>query len=387
LHDGDHTPRQRAPNDAPMWQRLNAMKTNSKRWQADGVSSLIVFPAGAPLESRECAEGCEAPEDPVSRPRLFSEHWSRVSSQPVSAPGRVEVVRLPGSHGCGNASRPLTAIPAGLEDLRRMLPQLFTGHCETEGPAGWNLKTNFLLVDLTLGQALLVGEGAQLVMPDGSMPSLGENGLPSGAGPLRASDHLLHAQRLSRWLRKLPENYRGWIVVAEEALAVWQQRFVDAGRRFVLTAPACISDAAVTGGKKFRLTPGSTWCGDGGWGHVGHFTALRSKTSVLEQHRLPICISLNRLNYAYRFERSDRGCIGKHGPSGTTWTHAHTIYTSTEATGNEYCVGVQVAAESTRWTMQKAARCDGAGFVHSFNFRAMTTDHDPVLTPSCLLAA
>eukprot|EP00930_Biecheleria_cincta_P015435 TRINITY_DN12886_c0_g1_i1.p1 TRINITY_DN12886_c0_g1~~TRINITY_DN12886_c0_g1_i1.p1 ORF type:complete len:978 (+),score=135.56 TRINITY_DN12886_c0_g1_i1:80-3013(+) len=385
LHDGDHTPRQRAPQDAPMWQRLNAMKANSPRWRNDGLTSLRVFSAGEPVESNACT-ACTAPEDPESKPRLFSEHWSRISQKPISAPSRIEVVRLPGSHGCGNASRPLPAIPAGLEQLRRLLPELFHGHCDMGSLSEWAHTANFILIDLTLGHAMLVGNGVQLVMPDSSLPALQESGAVAGPTPLPATEHLLQAQRLSRWIRKLPESHLGWIVVADEAMSVWQKRFFDSGRRIPLTSPACISKASMQGGSKFRVTAGTQWCGDGGWNHVGHFMVLRSKSNVPEDKKVPICISFNRNGYAYRFENSDAGCIGTHKPTQTTWVHAHTIYTSADAEGDEYCVGIHLAGTHTRWILQRGASCSSDGFVHSFSFRAMTSKREVPLAPCCLLS-
>ncbi|CAJ1414682.1 unnamed protein product [Effrenium voratum] len=74
------------------------------------------------------------------------------------------VVRLPGSHGCGNISRPLPSLPAGLLQMRELLPKLFAGKCEVKAE-DWAQKANFMLVDLTLGQVLLVGTGVQLVPP------------------------------------------------------------------------------------------------------------------------------------------------------------------------------------------------------------------------------
>lgn len=79
-------------------------------------------------------------QDPVQRVRLFSEHWSRVSSKGISKPERVEarklklcgvdqVVRLPGSHGCGNISRRLPLLPAGLLHMREQLGR-FGGYSE-----------------------------------------------------------------------------------------------------------------------------------------------------------------------------------------------------------------------------------------------------------------
>jgi len=215
----DHTPRQRAPQDAPMWQRLNSMKAGSKRWLNDGLSSLKVFSAGDALETQACSSACDAPEDPEKRVRLFSEHWSRVSSRAISHPERVEVVRLPGSHGCGNISRPLPLLPAGLMQMRQLLPKLFSGHCDMGEVEDWAHKANFILVDLSTGQALLVGAGVQLVLPDSSRLSM-EDG--SEVEATRGTEHLLQAQRLSRWLRKLPDTHRGWIVVVDEALSVWQ---------------------------------------------------------------------------------------------------------------------------------------------------------------------
>lgn len=387
LHDGDHTPRQRAPQDAPMWQRLNAMKGGSKRWLNDGLSSLKFFSAGDALESEACKEACPAPEDPEKRVRLFSEHWSRVSSKTISNPQRVEVVRLPGSHGCGNISRPLPVFPAGLLQMRELLPKLFSGHCDMGEVQDWAHKTNFILIDLSIGQALLVGTGVELVTPDSSLGSFKDDGSNEAAPALQGSDYLLQAQRLSRWLRKLPNTHRGWIVVADEALSLWQQRFVRSGRRYPLLSPACISRVTAHGGHKFRVTPGTKWCGDAGWSHVDFFPVLRSGTNIPAEKRVPICISFNKVGYYYRFENSVRGCMGKHRPTGTHWTHAHTIYTSRDATGQAYCVGMKEDREHTRWTMQKGDICSSDGFKHSFGFRAMRNDYTSPLAPCCILVA
>ncbi|CAL1168472.1 unnamed protein product [Cladocopium goreaui] len=197
---------------------------------------------------------------------------------------------------------------------------------------------------------------------------------------------LMLAQRLSRWLRKLPDTHRGWIVVVDEALSVWQQRFVQTGRRFPLLSPACISKVAAANGFKYRITPGTKWCGDGGWSHLDFFPVLRSGTNIPADKRVPICISYNRNGYYYRFENSVRGCVGKHKPTGTQWTHAQTIYTSRDANGTAYCVGMKEAGEHTRWTVQKAQVC-ADGFRHSFGFRAMHNDYTSPLVPCCILVA
>ncbi|CAK9109049.1 Cilia- and flagella-associated protein 52 (WD repeat-containing protein 16) [Durusdinium trenchii] len=326
-------------------------------------------------------------EDPEKRVRLFSEHWSRVSSKTISNPQRVEVVRLPGSHGCGNISRPLPVFPAGLLQMRELLPKLFSGHCDMGEVQDWAHKTNFILIDLSIGQALLVGTGVELVTPDSSLGSFKDDGSNEAAPALQGSDYLLQAQRLSRWLRKLPNTHRGWIVVADEALSLWQQRFVRSGRRYPLLSPACISRVTAHGGHKFRVTPGTKWCGDAGWSHVDFFPVLRSGTNIPAEKRVPICISFNKVGYYYRFENSVRGCMGKHRPTGTHWTHAHTIYTSRDATGQAYCVGMKEDREHTRWTMQKGDICSSDGFKHSFGFRAMRNDYTSPLAPCCILVA
>ncbi|CAK9012954.1 unnamed protein product [Durusdinium trenchii] len=339
------------------------------------------------LNIKACKEACPAPEDPEKRVRLFSEHWSRVSSKTISNPQRVEVVRLPGSHGCGNISRPLPVFPAGLLQMRELLPKLFSGHCDMGEVQDWAHKTNFILIDLSIGQALLVGTGVELVTPDSSLGSFKDDGSNEAAPALQGSDYLLQAQRLSRWLRKLPNTHRGWIVVADEALSLWQQRFVRSGRRYPLLSPACISRVTAHGGHKFRVTPGTKWCGDAGWSHVDFFPVLRSGTNIPAEKRVPICISFNKVGYYYRFENSVRGCMGKHRPTGTHWTHAHTIYTSRDATGQAYCVGMKEDREHTRWTMQKGDICSSDGFKHSFGFRAMRNDYTSPLAPCCILVA
>eukprot|EP00434_Breviolum_minutum_P004405 symbB.v1.2.003881.t2/scaffold211.1/size373615/22 len=202
------------------------------------------------------------------------------------------------------------------------------------------------------------------------------------ASTLQCSEHLLQAQRLSRWLRKLPESHRGWIVVADEALSIWQQRFVHTGRRYSLLSPLCISKVGAKEGFKFRMTPGTKWCGDGGWTHVDFFAVLRSGTNIPEEKRVPICISYNSKGYYYRFENTVHGCAGKHKPTGTQWTHAHTVYTSRDATGTAYCVGMKEACFA--WLQ---AQVCGDGFRHSFGFRAMHDDYTSPLAPCCILTA
>jgi len=383
LHDGDHTPRQRAPNDQPMWQRLKAMKDNSQRWRSDGISSLRFHSAGPAVWSRACGGTCGATEDPVARRRLFSEMWVRVSTKPVSSAERITVRLNLVDTQCNQTSRALTSIPAGLESLRKALVEMFGAHCA--GDTSWVHRTSFLLVDIMLGQALLVGEGAPLVVPDSSLPSLPSPGEPPSRPPVTASEHLMQGQQLSRWFRNLPRGHRGWLVAEGRPAVQLRQGFVDTGRRVPQTAPVCISQAKFDGSKKFRTTPGTRWCGDGGWSHGEHFLALRSGSSVPREKLVPICISYNTKHYAYRFEQSEDGCIGTHQQSGTTWKHAHTIHTSSEATGEQLCVGVMLAADKTRWMMQKKPRCDAGGFSHVFTFSAMRDVFLPPLAPCCLL--
>jgi len=175
--------------------------------------------------------------------------------------------------------------------------------------------------------------------------------------------------------------------VDHEPLSLRQQTFVDQGRRVPQTAPVCISQAGFMGGKKFRVTPGTHWCGDGGWSYAEHFQALRSKTHMAQEQLVAVCISYNTKSYTYRFENSEDGCVGKHWRSGTTWKHAHTIHTAKDAKGEPVCVGVLHAGEQTRWIMKKASRCDSNGFSHSFSFAAMSTHYESPFEPSCLLSA
>jgi len=367
-----------------MWSRLNAMKANSKRWRGDGLSSLQVHEAGPPLQSQACAESCPAPEDPVPRPRRFSEMWVRVSRSPVAPPDRMEL-RLPPGLGCNASGRPLRSIPAGLEQLRLLAAEAFAQDCQL--PEGWAKDLSFVLIDLSLGQALTVGTGAWVVVPDSSLPALPSPGEKAKEPPAPGSEHLVQGQRLSRWIRRLPLHHRGWVVAEPGPLSERQQAFASEGRRVPLTAPVCISRAALGKTRKYRVTPGTRWCGDGGWTHVDHFEALRSKTGVPKEKLVPICISYNPKLYTYRFERSEDGCIKDHYESGTSWRHAHTIHTSTDATGERLCVGVMRAGSETRWTMLKSPRCDAHGFTHLFGFAAMSTAFEPATAPGCLLEA
>jgi len=167
-----------------------------------------------------------------------------------------------------------------------------------------------------------------------------------------------------------------------------QRYFVDQGHRVPLTAPVCISRAAFDGSRKYRATPGTTWCGDGGWNHEEHFLVLRSKTSVPKDEIVPICIAYNPDSYAYRFEQSEDGCAGKHRASGVTWRHASTIHTSKDATGTRMCVGVHEAGDTTRWIMAKGDSCNKDGFTHTFSFSAMAANaFQPPLARCCLLVA
>lgn len=382
LHDGDHTPRQRAPNDAPMWSRLNAMKANSQRWRSDGISSVWYHSAGQPVWSRTCSGGCVADEDPIQRKRVFNEMWVRVSMRPISSPNRVVVkLQLP---ECSEASRPLTVIPAGIGELRKMLLETF-GACRNS--TSWVDRTNFLLVDVTKGQALLVGEDVEPVIPDSSLPSLPDSGQAVQPAPASGSKHLVQGQRLSRWIRKLPESHRAWLIVQSTPVPSLFRGFVDSGRHVPQTAPACISVVNFDSKKKYRITAGTRWCGDGGWSHSDFFLVLRSKTSVPEDRLVPICIAYNPKFYTYRFEQSEAGCVGLHEPSGTVWKHAQTVHTAQDAAGVKLCVGIMMAGEKTRWTVQKSVRCDSGGFTHSFSFRAMTDSFASPLASACILEA
>eukprot|EP00435_Cladocopium_sp_Y103_P064230 s351_g25.t3 len=207
----------------------------------------------------------------------------------------------------------------------------------------------------------------------GSSPPLGGSG--------GSEQPLMLAQRLSRWLRKLPEAHRGWIVVVDEALSVWQQRFVQTGRRFPLLSPACISKVAATNGFKYRITPGTKWCGDGGWSHLDFFSVLRSGTNIPADKRVPICISYNHKGWSLwmlldaakhvifvSFTKDLRTL------SGAVWASTDPQERSGRMRRPFTPRVMQMAGEHTRWTVQKAQVC-GDGFRHSFGFRAMHNDY------------
>mmetsp|Transcript_135847 Transcript_135847/g.434632 ORF Transcript_135847/g.434632 Transcript_135847/m.434632 type:complete len:1300 (+) Transcript_135847:161-4060(+) len=388
LHDGDHTPRQRAPNDSQMWKRLNEMKAGSKRWNDDGLTSLTVHEAGLPLEAFPCSR-CAASEDPTPKLRLFSEYWTRVSQKRIESLSRLHVL-LPPGHACSNLSVPLHKVPQGLEELRLHLSVLFPTECALSG--AWLSKLSFALIDLTLGQVLLLGKGAGIGVPDSSLPPL-----QSAAGEgqwtkvkqdaeQQASTHMMQSQRLVRWIRRIPEHHHGWIVAIDEPLPDLRKRFVDDSRHVQVLSPLCISAANFEGGKKFRATPGTQWCGDNGWSHSEFFNLMRSSDSVPKDQAVGICISLNPAKFTYRFELSESGCIGK--SSGIDWVHAQTVHTSKDARGAPACIGVLQSGASTRWTMRLRAKCNSDGFTHTHSFRTMIADgYATALMRACLVSS
>jgi len=384
LHDGDHTPRQRSPDDGAMWQKLSAMKSNSKRWKQDGVTSISVNHANPVSVSEACEAGCAAPEDPMPRQRLFGEYWARISAKPLISTSRIRI----SLNACADESRPLQAIPAGLEDLRQLVGNLFnTSQCASKLGKNWNVRSNFVLVDVTIGQVHLVGNGAPVVVPDSSLPSVP---LPTDQTkpPMKeGSEHMVQGQRLTRWIRKLPPDHTGIIIVLgkEQSLQSLAEDIEKAGRRWPMTVPACIATANMDGGKKFRITPGTQWCGDGGWDHSSFFHVLRSKTSVEEDDVLPVCISYSSKTYAYRFDNSESGCAGSDSKTGVTWKHAHTLHSSKTAKGDKMCVGFAGSGDRSRWSIEKGEKCELKGFVNKFSFHAMNPDYTNQLARGCII--
>mmetsp|Transcript_53482 Transcript_53482/g.114370 ORF Transcript_53482/g.114370 Transcript_53482/m.114370 type:complete len:940 (-) Transcript_53482:416-3235(-) len=387
LHDGDHTPRQRAPNDSAMWTRLREMQTGSKRWRTDGLTNLKVNEATPSLVQSPCQK-CTAPEDPVQRMRVFAQRWSRVSPKAIRFPASVEM-HLPFGHKCANQSLTLTKVPQGLDDLRRLL-HTFPETCGVE--RRFSSKTNFVLLDLSLGQALLLGTDAGTIVPDASLPSLtstsGHEGWVQARQKAAAlgGSHMMQSQRLVRWLRALPPHHHAWILVADKPLPQIRHVFEQEERRAQLTSPVCISSAKLDGTAKYRLTPGTRWCGDNGWTNVETFDMLRSSETAPQMQLVPICIGYNPKKSTYRFEQSSRGCIGKDG-DGIEWEHAQTIHTTKDAKGPIICVGKFSNGDSTRWIMSKTiTKCSDKGFIASFVFRAMDpAQYVPALIEGCLL--
>lgn len=387
LHDGDHTPRQRAPDDAPMWKRLNDMKGGSKRWQSDGLGDLQVHEATGRLEYRSCKE-CVAPEDPTPRERLFNEQWIRVSQKPLAA--KSIAVVLPSTPGCPEQRVLLERVPDGLDGLRAALPSLFDTCGLSRAKAA---AASFALLDLTLGQVLLVGQGAGAVIPDSSLPALQKGGgdreqqrVKDEAHRLAAS-HLMQSQRLLRWIRNLPAQHHAEILVlVDTPLAEVRQQFHLEGRRVPVVQPVCISQVKFDSSRKFRVVPNTRWCGDAGWSSGEWFYMLRSSETVKQDKLVPFCVASENSKYTYRFENSAAGCIGKHDSSGTFWEHSQTMYTTKDAEGEDMCVGYISAGPNTRWTIQKAAMCVADGASHSFSFKAMSPDHySAPLARACLL--
>eukprot|EP00445_Apocalathium_hangoei_P058412 CAMPEP_0204096206 /NCGR_PEP_ID=MMETSP0360-20130528/191819_1 /ASSEMBLY_ACC=CAM_ASM_000342 /TAXON_ID=268821 /ORGANISM="Scrippsiella Hangoei, Strain SHTV-5" /LENGTH=954 /DNA_ID=CAMNT_0051045541 /DNA_START=50 /DNA_END=2914 /DNA_ORIENTATION=- len=288
------------------------------------------------------------------------------------------------------SERAAAKVPQGLEELRLHLSVLFPKECELSG--AWLSKLSFALIDLTLGQVLLLGKGAGIGVPDSSLPPL-----QSAAGEgqwtkvkqdaeQQASTHMMQSQRLIRWIRKIPEHHHGLIVAIDEPLPDLRKRFVDDSRHVQVLSPLCISAANFERGKKFRATPGTQWCGDNGWNHAEFFNLMRSEDSVPKDQAVGICISVNPAKFTYRFELSETGCIGK--SSGIDWVHAHTVHTSKDARGAPACIGFLQSGASTRWTMRLRAKCNSDGFTHTHSFRTMASDrYAAPLMRTCLLSS
>lgn len=384
LHDGDHTPRQRSDKDAGMWSRLEAMGKNSDRWKRDGISNLVVHEAGEQKISLFCNHtACQAHEDPQPRLHLFAEVWARLSQQPVPDIGRVRV----SIESCGNVSRALKAIPAGVEDLRAMLVGLFAdapSSCKVDD--AFARAANVVAVDLGRGRAVLIGHEAPMVTPDSALPPIPEAGAQAKPeSMLVGSERMVQGQRLSKWLRQLASNHQGLLFVPQQRLPSLRSELIALGRRWPQAAPACISESDFSERKrKYRLTPGTQWCGDGGWTHAAHFNVLRAASSVPASDVLPICVSYNAKVYTYRFDQSETGCIGTHS-SGTVWKHAATIHTSKKAQGARMCVGIAEQGQHTRWSIMKAESCTQGSYRHVFGFYSMDAQHSAPLTSACLL--
>lgn len=385
LNDGEHTPRVRNHDDTDMWKRLNAMRAHSRLWQKDGISSVAMHTAGYPLVSPACEVECEAPEDPQAKRRLFGEHWSRVSRRPIAEASRISVL-LPANHSCSDEASQLTTIPVGIYHLRRLLPSLFKRDCGVTEE--WASLQNFVLVNAELGQSILVGSGGPVVIADQALPRV-KRGEEPPILPERSQDFVEQSQRISQWIRKLPSDHHGLIVTTGVPLAHIGDTLIKKNHRHPLTVPVCVASAVLdgVGGRKYRLTPGSQWCGDGGWTSTEYFTVLRSKYSVPPEKLVPICIGYNKRLHTYRFERSETACSSTHERSGTDWEHVGTIHTSKDATGDEVCVGVASQASYTRWMVRKSSDCHEDGYTHSFSFREMSPKFQPPMTSVCLLSA
>eukprot|EP00928_Gymnodinium_smaydae_P039024 TRINITY_DN26763_c0_g1_i1.p1 TRINITY_DN26763_c0_g1~~TRINITY_DN26763_c0_g1_i1.p1 ORF type:complete len:965 (-),score=211.78 TRINITY_DN26763_c0_g1_i1:150-3044(-) len=375
LHDGDHTPRQRNSDDRAMWSRLKAMQSGSKQWQSDGIKNSDYHQAGPALQVQACSTCSPSSED--SSAWRFGELWARVSKKPIPKPARIRVVL----ERCPNRSHVLPEIPSGLGRLRELVQALFPSD---GGPCGIDALAakfaNFVLLDVTQGQAWMVGQDALSVIPD----TVGDGAM---SGP--AFQNMVQSQRLSRWIRKLPLDHEGLIYVLDEPLAALRERLERDGQVRPQVVPACIATATVEQSKKkYRITPGTTWCGDGGWQSGENFLMLHHTEGIAKEDIVPLCISFNEDGYAYRFEKSERGCAAKHEDSNTKWRYAQTIHTLKKATGDRMCVGMVAAGPKTRWVIMKSERCTGVGVEHKFSFRAMEPEVAPKpFASACILVA
>eukprot|EP00929_Paragymnodinium_shiwhaense_P053095 TRINITY_DN26580_c0_g1_i1.p1 TRINITY_DN26580_c0_g1~~TRINITY_DN26580_c0_g1_i1.p1 ORF type:complete len:1025 (+),score=70.19 TRINITY_DN26580_c0_g1_i1:260-3334(+) len=379
LHDGDHTPRQRSPNDAAMWSRINEMKSGSKRWRSDGITNVNVHEAGERTETPACTAGAEECSKRGENP--FEEVWIRASSKPIASPVRIRVT----IEHCKEESKPLTVIPADLEHLRMLLRTMFPSSESCKGDTSWADSANFVALDVISGQSLIIGHGVKAVLPDSSMPAVQVTG-STPPKTKEGSEHLVQGQRLSRWIRRLPMHHPGLIYVPEKAPATIQDELTEAGRWWSLTAPTCISQAFMDSSAKYRITAGTTWCGDGGWSHVAYFTVLRSASNIPASNIIPICVAYNPSIYTYRFERCEDCCIGQHKDSGSiVWKHTTTLHTFKDATGKHMCVGFRSAGDKTRWSIMGGERCDQQGFTHVFSFRDLEVSYQSPFARACLL--
>eukprot|EP00927_Polykrikos_kofoidii_P039286 TRINITY_DN33703_c0_g1_i1.p1 TRINITY_DN33703_c0_g1~~TRINITY_DN33703_c0_g1_i1.p1 ORF type:complete len:981 (+),score=86.68 TRINITY_DN33703_c0_g1_i1:111-3053(+) len=377
LHDGDHTPRQRASDSTPVWNRLNAMRSNSDRWKKDGISTININEVGKRSESGFCSEKpCTSPHDDASKLRVFREIWIRTSQHRIRHPR----VRL-SLESCPGETRLLRDLPLTLQQLRQLFKDAFAGsRCKTH-----NLGLNFVAISVELGQAVMVGIDAAVISPDGSLPPIllpGETAKPT-IKP--GSQFLVQSERLGRWLRNLPTANDGLLILLSGDASVWRTRLAASNQILPILSPACVSSAAIGSTKKIRVTPGTKWCGDAGWTHQETFTVLRSGKSVREEDRLPICISYNPKNHRFRFENSERGCVGYHSQSETTWAHVATINTLKSASGAIFCVGFTLKGADTFWTLKRKSRCDGEGLRHSFSFKEISRTYTSPFVSACFL--
>jgi hypothetical protein len=253
----------------------------------------------------------------------------------------------------------------------------------------WASTQNFVLVDVKLGQSVLVGSGAPSVVADLALPTMSDKSAEDASAKSKRRDpeYVVQGQRLTRWIRRLPVHHDGFIAVAPDPLPQLYTRLIEKGRRYPQTVPACIAHASFSNSFKYRVTPGTTWCGDGGWTSSEYFMILRTNSSVPEKKRVPICIGYNSQFHTYRYENDATDCVGTHSQSGTNWIHHGTMHTSVDATGEYVCVGRADDGARTRWMMKKAEKCDTSGFKHQFNFRAMQPKLTSNLVSTCIWVA